>query len=173
MNLKRVGLATFVVLISGACGRPGLDRTKAAVILEAQPWNDGQWLVVRREQMDCGVNAGLWTFDPGSVGIRASWDPTAKGKQQLGLGHVTDFRAERLSVFRWAGFPVKASITGIATDAAGGRSHAEASLFAKIDHPCFADGLPFAADARGTVDGAKTVAFALFDDGWRLAPAQE
>lgn len=138
-------LIPALVVVSWGCSGPALDRSKAASILESQPWGSDQDVVVSSEQLSCGVANGLWDFYPGSHNSYQNWDETAQGRQ-LGLGRVIDAGSESQFVMELrSGFRVSVNVTGIAAAPTGGsdRKQIVATLAAQIAHPCFSSGLPF------------------------------
>ncbi|MCX6897677.1 MAG: hypothetical protein NT105_03165 [Verrucomicrobia bacterium] len=174
-TIATIVLVGIIAFSLAACSKsdPPLDRARAASILESQPWGTEQAVQFSREQMSSGVTAGLWTFKPAHDGgplnsTYAFWEPTAEGKK-LGLDFMVDQVGNGQPVGRLKpGFSVSVRVTGLSADASGaaGRSHVEATVAAKIAHPCFSTGVPFWVN--GKVDVPIGFTFALFDDGWRV-----
>jgi len=163
--MKRILIVPVLALFL-SCSSSALDRSKAASILESRPWGQPQGVVFTEEQLACGVTAGLWTYDPpvdgGRFQVVGSWKTTSEGNK-LWLGEVIDRRPGQLVGGLKPGFPISATVTGVAADAGGeNRRRVEATVAAKIGHPCFPTPLSFIGAAR------MDFAFALFDDGWRV-----
>jgi len=122
-----------------------------------------------KEQLSNGVAAGLWTFTPARSGVSfAHWNPTAEGTK-LGLPFIVDDKRNGQLIGKLKpGFSVSVKVTGLAADASGapGRIRVEATVKAKIAHPCFSTGLPFSTE-NGQVSAPIGFTFVLFDDGWR------
>jgi hypothetical protein len=170
-------LLVIVTASSFACG-DSLNRTTAATILSRQSWPD-QPVALTDEQAKCAVDANLLKYQPPK---RSSWEsiaalysPTVEG-EKLGLTEtlIDAGSGTHLTTRLRPGFMVVATVTGIAeTNGAAGRQ-VEASLGAKVDHACFAAGLPFAVEAdfsrrrRGNLVGPQAFVFVRFDNGWRV-----